>query len=95
MKGEFTMSYELLEKQLAEERLKVQHLESRLVFEKNKYELQVASLSTDLAEQMIDSINIELQCMEDVIDRLGDKDKLRLERCISRIRKKLSDLQYC
>lgn len=87
------MSYELLEKQLAEERLKVQHLEGRLVFEKNKYELQVASLSADLSEKVMNSIDIELQGMNDIIARLGDRDRTRLTRYITRIRKKLINLQ--
>ena len=93
------MSYELLEqkiamleKQLADEHEKVQNLEGRLVFEKNKYELQVAELSADLSEKITDTIELELQGMEDITARLDEKNKDRLERFIARIRRKLSDL---
>lgn len=87
------MTYELLEKQLAEERAKVQHLEGMLAFEKSKYELQIASISADFAEQAIDKLEIELQGIEDIIARIDDKSKSRIERYITRIRRKLSEME--
>ena len=94
------MSYELLEqkialleKQLADEREKVQNLEGRLVFEKNKYEYQVAELSADLSEKITNSIEIELLGIGDITARLDEKNKHRIERFIARIRRKLSELQ--
>lgn len=94
------MTYEELEKALADERLKVkslevkmQNLEGRLVFEKNKYEYQVAELSADLSEKITDSLEIELLGIGDITARLDEKNKDRIDRFIRRIRRKLLDFK--
>lgn len=65
--------------------------DSMLAYEKNRYATQMASKEADIAGQLTEEINLEMQALRDLVDYLAEDDQRRFRRRLDRIEKYLQE----
>lgn len=61
----------------------------KLDFERNQSELKIDTLRNDIVEGFQDSIKLELEGIEDIIENIDERSKIKIERRIRRIKQRM------
>lgn len=85
-----------LNKQILELNSRIENLEKekeinegKLTFERNQNEDRMDNLRNDIIEDLQDSIKLELEGIEDIIENIDERSKTKIERRIRRILKRM------